>query len=97
MSALHVPILRGRDISDADVAGRPDVILISEPWPGSSGRARIHRQASYVTFLPGALREVVGVVGDVKLDSLDQTRPNAALYFPRPDIPSSNGDGVHFR
>jgi putative ABC transport system permease protein len=28
------------------------------------------------------VREVVGVVGDVKLDGLDQTRPSATLYAP---------------
>jgi len=34
-----------------------------------------------MTFYPNAVREVVGIVGDVKLDGLDQTRPSAALYF----------------
>jgi ABC-type antimicrobial peptide transport system permease subunit len=34
-----------------------------------------------LTFSPG-IREVIGVVGDVKSDGLDQTRPSAALYVP---------------
>jgi predicted permease len=94
MSALHVPILRGRDISDADIAGRPDVILISESmarqfWPGEDPLGK-HLT---LTFYPDAVREVVGVVGDVKLDSLDQTRPNAALYFPLDQISASSNGG----
>jgi putative ABC transport system permease protein len=94
MSALHVPILRGRDISDADSAGRPDVILISESmarqfWPGEDPLGK----RLTLTFFPGAVREVVGVVGDVKLDSLDQTRPNAALYFPLDQVSASANGG----
>ncbi len=94
MSALHVPILRGRDVSDTDSAGRPDVILISESmarqfWPGEDP---IGKRLT-LTFFPGAIREVVGVVGDVKLDSLDQTRPNAALYFPLDQVSASSNGG----
>jgi putative ABC transport system permease protein len=94
MNALHVPILRGRDISDADIAGRPDVILISESmarqfWPGEDPLGK----RLTLTFYPDAVREVVGVVGDVKLDSLDQTRANAALYFPLDQISASSNGG----
>ena len=35
-----------------------------------------------MTFFPGISREVVGIVRDVKLDGLDQTRPATALYMP---------------
>jgi putative ABC transport system permease protein len=83
MSALRIPIVRGRDLSDADRAGRPAVILISESmarqfWPGEDPLGK----RLTLTFFPDAVREVVGVVGDVKIDSLDQTRPSATLYFP---------------
>jgi putative ABC transport system permease protein len=81
MKTLGIPILRGRDISDADVAGRPGAILISQSmaqqfWPGEDA---IGKRLS-LTFSPGPSREVVGIVGDVKLDGLDQTRPAVALY-----------------
>ena len=94
MSALHVPVLRGRDISDTDSAGRPGVILISESmarqfWPGEDPLGK----RLTLTFYPGAVREVVGVVGDVKLDSLDQTRPNAALYFPLDQVSAPSNGG----
>jgi putative ABC transport system permease protein len=83
MGALRIPILRGRDVSDTDVAGRPAVVLISESmarqfWPGEDALGK----RLTLTFSPEAVREVVGIVGDVKLDGLDQTRPSAALYFP---------------
>src|SRR5580658_2706907 len=94
MTALHIPILHGRDISDTDVAGRPAVVLISESvarqcWPGEKPLGK----RLTLTFFPDAVREVVGVVGDVNLDSLDQSRPNAALYFPldQVSVPATGG------
>jgi putative ABC transport system permease protein len=92
MSALHIPILRGRDLSDTDIADRPAVVLISESmarqfWPGEDALGK----RLTLTFSPELVREVVGIVGDVKLDSLDQTRPSATLYSPLDQIavPSS--------
>ena len=94
MSALHIPILRGRDFSDTDRAGRPAVVLISESmarqfWPGEDALGK----RLTLTFFPDAVREVVGVVGDVKIDSLDQTRPSATLYFPldQVSVPANGG------
>ena len=94
MNAMHIPVLRGRDFSDTDIAGRPAAILISESmarqfWPGEDPLGK----RLTMTFFPDAVREVVGVVGDVKLDSLDETRPNATLYFPLDQVstPSTGG------
>lgn len=83
MKTMHIPILRGRDISESDLAGRPGVILISESmarqfWPNEDAVGK-HLTLS---FFPGISREVVGIAGDVKLDSLDQTRAPGALYMP---------------
>jgi putative ABC transport system permease protein len=90
MNALHIPIVRGRDFSDTDLAGRSAVILISESmahqfWPGEDAVGK----RLTLTFSPGAVREVVGIVGDVKLDGLDQTRPSATLYLPLDQVPAS--------
>jgi predicted permease len=94
MSSLHIPILHGRDFSDTDLAGRPAVILISESmarqlWPGEDALGK----RLTLTFFPDAVREVIGIVGDVKLDGLDQTRPSATLYFPLDQVsePSTGG------
>ncbi|HEV2193971.1 MAG TPA: ABC transporter permease [Candidatus Acidoferrum sp.] len=81
--SMHIPILRGRDLSDSDVAGRPGAVLISDSlarrfWPNEDP---IGRHIT-LTFFPGVVREIVGIVGDIKMDSLDQTRPSAAIYHP---------------
>jgi putative ABC transport system permease protein len=81
MRAMHIPILRGRDLSDSDVAGRPAAVLISDSlarrfWPNEDP---IGRHIT-LTFFPGMVREIVGVVGDTKQDSLDETRPVATIY-----------------
>ncbi|HEX4783117.1 MAG TPA: ABC transporter permease [Candidatus Sulfotelmatobacter sp.] len=83
ISAMRIPILRGRDVNDTDIAGRPSAVLISESmarqfWPGEDALGK----RLTMTFFPDSVREVVGIVGDVKLDGLDQTRPSATLYFP---------------
>jgi predicted permease len=87
MQALRIPILRGRDINEADVAGRPSVVLVSQSmarqfWPGEDA---IGKHLT-LTFFPGVSREVVGIVADVKMDGLDQTRPAVALYWPLAQI-----------
>lgn len=83
LRAMRVPLLRGRDQADSDVAGRTPVVLISESmanrfWPNENPIGR-HLTP---TFFPNVTREVVGAVGDVKLDSLDETRPVATVYWP---------------
>jgi len=90
VNAMRIPVLNGRDFNESDVAGRQPTILISatlarEFWPNENP---IGRHIT-LTFFPGAAREIVGVVGDVKLDSLDQTRPPAALYMPLAQISAS--------
>ena len=91
--AMHIPILRGRDLSDADVAGRPGAVLISDSlarrfWPNEDP---IGRHLT-LTFFPDIVREVVGIVGDVKLDSLDETRPVATIYHPLAQVSVSPGE-----
>jgi putative ABC transport system permease protein len=83
LRAMHIPILRGRDLGDTDAAGRPGAALISDSlarrfWPNEDA---IGRRIT-LTFFPGVVREIVGTVGDVKLDSLDETRPVATIYVP---------------
>jgi putative ABC transport system permease protein len=83
VSAMRIPVLRGRDFTDSDVEGRPAAILIS----ASLAKQFLPNQnpiGKHITlsFFPGVTREVVGVVGDVKSDGLDQTRTASALYLP---------------
>jgi len=92
MGALRVPVLRGRDLDDTDIAGRPPTTVISASlarqfWPHENP---IGKHIS-LTFFPRVVREVVGVVGDVKLDGLDQTRTPATLYVPLAQLTPSSG------
>jgi putative ABC transport system permease protein len=83
VSAMRIPVLRGREFTDSDAEGRPAAILISASlakqfWPNQNPIGK-HITLS---FFPGVAREVVGVVGDVKSDGLDQTRTASAVYLP---------------
>ena len=83
ISSMRIPLVRGRDFNEADAAGKLPVVLISQTmarefWPGEDP---IGKRLT-LTFFPGAVREIVGVVGDVKMDGLDQTRPSSSLYIP---------------
>jgi len=87
LRTMRVPLLSGRDLTDGDVAGRNPAVIISESmakrfWPNENPLGK-HLT---LTFYPGVTREIVGVVGDVKLDSLDETRPVATVYWPLDQI-----------
>src|SRR2546430_769144 len=93
LSTIGIPLLRGRDLNDADIVGRPPVVLISESvakrfWPNDNP---IGKHVT-LTFSGKAAREVVGVVGDVKEDSLGQTRPTEALYWPLSQMTAQPGE-----
>jgi len=96
MTTLRIPVLRGRDLNDGDVAGRPAAILISESmarrfWANEDA---IGKHLT-LTFYPDVSREVVGVVRDVKDDGLDQTRPAACLYVPLAQVSAPAMGGWH--
>jgi len=88
--AMHTPVVRGRDFNGNDIAGRPETVVISDSfarhfWPNEDP---IGKRLT-LTFVPGVVREVVGVVGDVKLDSLNETRPMTTLYVPLGQVSAS--------
>jgi len=81
--AMHIPLLGGRDLNDADTADRPRAIVISESmakrfWPNENP---IGKHLT-MTFFPDGTREIVGIVGDVKDSGLDVVDPVATLYMP---------------
>jgi predicted permease len=105
LRAMHVPILRGRNFAESDAAGRPGVALISEAlarhyFPNEDPIGK-HID---LYFFPSVPREVVGIVGDTKLDSLDETRPTDTIYIalaqmtvPRDGIWRSFGETLTIR
>jgi putative ABC transport system permease protein len=82
LRTMHVPVIRGRDFEEADAAGRPGVVLISD--------ALAHRffpnedpigKHLTLTFFADTPREIVGIVGNVKTDQLNETRPVDTIYM----------------
>jgi putative ABC transport system permease protein len=81
LSTMHIPLLHGRDFTDADNAGSQPVVLVSESfakrfWPIQNP---IGKRVG-LTFLPGPPRTVIGVVGDVKVNGLDVRQPVQTVY-----------------
>jgi putative ABC transport system permease protein len=83
LNTMHIPLRRGRDFSSADAPDRPATAIISESmakrfWPNEDA---IGKHLT-MTFNPGKVREVIGIVGDVKLTGLDTASSDATIYLP---------------
>jgi len=81
--SMHIPLLQGRDLTDADTKDRQYVILVSKAmaahfWPGENP---IGKHLT-MTFYPDKPREIVGVVGEVRQDGLDVATHSETLYVP---------------
>jgi putative ABC transport system permease protein len=81
LSAFGMPVLRGRAISSDDRAGGPLVALVSQSlahrfWPNEDA---VGKRIGYP--YPSPWLTIVGVVPDVKLDSLRDTT-SIAVYIP---------------
>ena len=79
---LQIPLKAGRLFTDQDNAQSPKVVIISERmarelWPNENPIGRRFVEWRDEKFL----REVVGVVGDTKVDSLDKETENQ-MYMP---------------
>jgi putative ABC transport system permease protein len=82
LTTMHIPLRRGSDFSDADGPDRSSVALISESmakrfWPNQDP---IGRHLT-MTFSPDKVREIVGIVGDVKLEGMDAAASLATIYL----------------
>lgn len=76
---LRLPLIAGRDVSDRDRAGSPDVVIVNQTmarryWP--EGRALGGKVKAGDRWL-----EVVGIAADAKYSSLSEG-PRAFMYLP---------------
>jgi putative ABC transport system permease protein len=83
LAAMHIPLKSGRYIGDSDTPNSPAVIVISESlarqfWPNENP---IGKRLT-MTFWPDRVREVVGVVGDIKDRGLNSSEAVTMLYVP---------------
>ncbi len=84
---MGIPLLRGRSFSDMELREARQVILINEAL------ARLHfpnedpigKRLDVAMFEKPTPAEIIGIVGNVRYDSLiDESPP--AVYFPHPDL-----------
>jgi predicted permease len=83
LKTMRIPLLEGRDIEQNDNADSTAVVLVSKSmakqfWSNESPIGHHLR----LTFFPDKERTVVGVVGDVKQESLNSDAGIATLYWP---------------
>src|SRR5262245_18707036 len=80
---MGVPMGSGRDFSLADTAGDKAVAVVSRSmanlfWPGENPLGKRFR----ISFTPKIVREVVGVVDDIRDRGLQILEPVTMLYIP---------------
>jgi predicted permease len=86
---IGIPVLRGRSLTPADTADSPWVTVINESmareyWGGQDPIG------SRLQFGAETWRTVIGVVGDVRHDGLDEeTKPE--MYVPMEEAPNTEG------
>ncbi|HTV16614.1 MAG TPA: ABC transporter permease [Acidobacteriaceae bacterium] len=85
--SMQIPILEGRSIESSDSAGSPGVVVINQAmarryWPHESpiGRQIVIAQNLGPDWVDRP-RQIVGVVGDVTADEIDQPRA-PTMYTP---------------
>ena len=86
-SAMRIPLLQGRAITDDDRAASAPVVVISQSmakqfWP--NGDAIGHHLK--LSFFPDKDRQIVGIVGDVKQAGLNNSTGIASLYWPAAQV-----------
>jgi len=94
LPTFGIQLLRGRNFTDADTRAAPAVVIVSKSfadrwWPGEDPlghRIRIGRYAGKAGRRAGPgdpVREIVGVVPDLKDLALDQSRPRHTVWVPQ--------------
>jgi putative ABC transport system permease protein len=90
-AALRIPLLAGRALAATDRAGTPRVLVINQTMARGlfPGRSPLGRRVMVETGEPQATPfEVVGVVGDARIESLDQPPP-MTMYAPYAQVPNA--------
>jgi predicted permease len=86
-SAIGIPLLRGRNFTDMEASQTRHVVIISESLARQyfPGEDPLGKHISVAMFDKPNPTEIIGVVGDVRYDSLtDQAEPT--VYFPHPEL-----------
>jgi putative ABC transport system permease protein len=84
---LGIPLLRGRNFSDSEQREAKHVILINEALARQHfpNQDPIGQRLDVSMFEKPTPAEIIGVIGNVRYDSLIDEAP-PAVYFPHPDL-----------
>ncbi|HEX6049371.1 MAG TPA: ABC transporter permease [Gemmatimonadaceae bacterium] len=80
--ALGIPLRRGRSFTEHDVDGAPKVVVVSEAWARTFFPGEADVVGRHIGLGGSSDRaEIVGVVGDVRYDGLDEP-VQPTMFFP---------------
>src|SRR6185369_3979824 len=84
---MDIPLLRGRNFSDSEQREQRHVILINEALARTyfAGGEPLGQRLDVLMFDTPQPAEIIGVVGNVRYDSLIDASP-PVVYFPHPDL-----------
>lgn len=93
----RIPLVAGRDFTEADTFGSPGVLILSERtaqrfWPNQNPLGK-HVTLKMISDEP---REVVGIVGEVKIDALDAGTGDAQTVIYAPAAQQAFGGSTLF-
>ena len=90
-ASLALPIVRGRDFTDADLSGAPRVAIVNESLAAQAfGNANpIGRRVAWAEGRSFDI-EIVGVVRDFRSEHLRESAPDA-IFFPLAQMPPGDG------
>jgi putative ABC transport system permease protein len=95
LSLLHIPVLRGRDITETDIHGHPNVVLINQAladkyWPGEDplGRHIFIAHDLGPSFAGETERTIIGIVANTHNNGLGNP-PDAMLIVPTAQVPDN--------
>ncbi len=90
--ALRVPVVSGRSFTQSDSHTSPPVLIVNQQFVRAYFKGEnpigqhIHIGAMMGPGFEDPIREIVGVVGDIKQTGLDQTAPGI-MYLPSGQVP----------
>ena len=86
-NALGIPLLRGRNFTDVEAREARKVVIINAAMARQhfAGENPIGKRISVEMFETPVATEIIGIVGDVRYDSLVDEAP-PTVYFPPPDL-----------
>jgi putative ABC transport system permease protein len=80
-NALRIPLLRGRNFTDQEVQHGDNLVIVSQQLVDTVFPNEEPLGKRLITAIGNEAYEIVGVVGDLRHQSL-QNQPFAAMYFP---------------